>query len=271
MNYLKIIILVSIAFSKLNGQIVNNEFDNWVTIDTLGEPYEDLISWYTNNENSWNGLANNPNLKIFDGNDIGVSITASYGGIDGSYSGMISQIINIENLIDITYLSKCDSISDRGACVVNLYDESEMLIYTDSIKNKEAAYSEKKIDIIPLISSPSVLIRIEFKAFGQSGPFEPYQAYSEFNLLNVNSNYTSNTTNLHNNDILVTPNPFKTKIQIEIPDKLNYNGYKIYSLSGKLIMNGITTKIQTDKLQNGIYFIEVNTKNENFVRKIIKH
>ena len=219
MKYTICIIFGIIISSSLNGQLLNGEFDNWTTIDTSGQAYDDLTEWYTNNNNSSGGAANTPNIRIIEGNDIGVSLSTSSLGLDGIYSGVISQWIDTDRLLDISYLSKCDSIYEGGACRVNIYDELNQLIYSESLSTPESVYSSKSIYVSQLPNLQSGLIKIEFEAFGHLGFFEPFQAYSKFNLLNVNANYISTTSSLSEGDFKVYPNPFNSKISLDIKNK----------------------------------------------------
>lgn len=270
MNLIKVILFILLVIGDLKAQIVNSEFDNWVTIDTSGQPYEDLLNWETNNEGLGNGFATTPNIRIVEGNDIGVSLTTGYNGIDGSYSGIISQIINTDKLLNIEYLSKCDSIFERGACIVNIYDETEALIFTDSLKLKESEYSIKNIDISDLSNLQSETIRIEFSAFGQIGAFEPFQAYSEFNLLKVDANYITSTYSQLSSQITLVPNPFSDQITIQE----NFNSkmqFHLFDSSGQLITKGNKYKIDTRTLDSGVYLIQIHLENEIITKRMIKH
>lgn len=251
-------------------QIQNGEFNQWYLVEGIGQPYEDLVSWQTNNEND-GGLATTPNVEILVDNDSGVSITANYSGTDGKYSGKIKQTITSDNLISIRYLSKCDSIYDRGACVVNIYNENKDLLYTDSIKQKETNYKQSEIKTSELELVDSDSITIEFVSFGQIGYFEDFQAYSEFNLLGVFSDYITNTSEIKRKEnVVIYPNPFKDKIRIEIDTKKGVN-YNLYNSDGIKIRTGSGREIETSKFQTGIFFLEVIIDGEVEIKKIIKH
>lgn len=230
-----------------------------------------LSNWNTNNEGLGNGLATYPNVRIEEGNDVGVSLRTAYGGIDGSYSGIISQTVTTERLNEITYLSKCDSIFDSGACIVNIYNDIEQLVLTDSLFTEELNYSTKTIDITQIQNLQSEFVTLEFIGFGQLGQLEPFQSYAEFNILNVNANYISSTSESQLYDTNVFPNPFNSTISISISDINNYEGYIIYNSAGKFIKNGEGNTIDTRDLPRGKYFIQIDYDSNIITKAIVKH
>ncbi len=258
------------SLSKIQfGQIRNGEFDNWETIDSSGQPYQDLVGWDTNNEGNGFGFAVTASFEIIENNDAGVEITASYSGLDGLYSGIISQTIDFKGLVEINYLSKCDSIYERGACVVNIYDASDDIIYTDSIMQVETNYTTKSIDVSQLSLDNSDVITVEFRAFGQQGMWEDFQAYSEFNLLSVNANYISNSLDENLTIIKTYPNPFDKEIVIEVEDNKLIH-YKLFDSQGTLVKTGFDNTISTIDLVNGHYVLEVINGLEVYTKQFIK-
>jgi len=255
---------------SLNGQILNSEFDSWTSIDTSGQPYLDLTEWDTNNVGKGNGLATTPNKRIQEGNDNGVSIASRFEGTDGLYSGTISQTITIDKLTFIEYLSKCDSIYEKGSCVVNIYSDNEYLIFTDSIKVEEINYSTKRISLANLQNTQTQNIKIEFKAFGQIGQWEPFQAYSEFNLLKVEANYISSTNRFESETVNTFPNPFNSSIDISTNDNQKVK-YQLINSRGRVLDIGFGNKINTTKLNTGVYTIIIQTGEQLLTRKMIKH
>jgi hypothetical protein len=68
----------------------------------------------------------------------------------------------------------------------------------------------------------------------------------------------------------VYPNPFSEVISIGgIEDLANY---KIFSIDGKLIKNGVleNKQIHLDELANGLYLLQITSKGEIMTKKIIK-
>lgn len=257
--------------SNLFCQLLNGEFDNWTTIDTMGQPYEDLVGWNTNNETVQLFRATTPNVRFQEGADVGVFMSTSYQGLDGLSSGIISQYLDTEKLIDITYLSKCDSIADRGACVVNIFDEQDQLIYTDSVTVVESSFTVKTIEASQLQLDDNQKIKLEFQAFGQIGAFEVFQAYSEFLLLNASANYISATDKLADRHSLnVFPNPCRDKIYLRNPDTKDVGVYELLDANGKVVLSGQGAEIATSSLDSGFYFLVVKTEKGSQTRPIVK-
>jgi len=69
----------------------------------------------------------------------------------------------------------------------------------------------------------------------------------------------------------VFPNPFSNQLHIRSNGLRSYE-YKLYTLTGKLIKEGDlkTLKINTESLQEGIFFIELSNGINRFSQKIIK-
>lgn len=258
-----------LAILNLKGQIQNGEFDAWTRIDTSGQPYDDLLYWDTNNEGLGNGLATTPNIRIQEGTDNGVAITTNYMFIDAISSGRIYQTISTDRLIDIDYLSKCDSIYENGACVVNIYDDEMQLVYTDSLKTKQADFTMRRISLSDLPNLDSDLITIEFEAAGTISVFNPIQGYAEFLLLNVNANYISSTTHTSPPTIAAFPNPFDSHINI-LHNHNETMPYVLFNAEGRLLKQGNESIINTRDLISGAYFIQFQTENGIITKQVSK-
>ncbi len=76
------------------------------------------------------------------------------------------------------------------------------------------------------------------------------------------------------NKIKVYPNPIESTLNIDIAEDINVNSISIYSSTGEMIYwnNEISSisKIDLSNFSSGSYFIEFNTNNETFIKKIIK-
>ena len=264
-----LILIFIFSVVHIQAQILNGDFDEWVIIDSTGQPYEDLVAWETNNIGLGNGFATSPNIKIQEGNDIGVSVRTEHEGIDGNYSGIISQVVNAENLNRIEHLSRCDSIYERGACVVNLYDDKGDLVYTDSITSKEHSFSLKVLDISDIQELNTSLLKVEFKAFGQIGNFEAFQAYAKWDLLHVAAEYTSGLNAQSESLVSIFPNPFDEQINISttVKEKMRYF---IYDLQGQLQHEGEAPLIDTGNLPTGMYVIHVHLGKNVINKKLLK-
>jgi hypothetical protein len=73
-----------------------------------------------------------------------------------------------------------------------------------------------------------------------------------------------------NDDVLVYPNPSVDHVFIKSNDLVTW---EIFDSSGKSILIGDTTKIETNQLANGIYYMELLSKNKGNKKtiKLIKN
>lgn len=76
------------------------------------------------------------------------------------------------------------------------------------------------------------------------------------------------------NQIKIYPNPFSENLQFQLETQQEFK-YTIYDVFGQEVLSGIgTTKdnvINTSFLKQGIYFLQINTKNNQYTKKIIKN
>ena len=89
---------------------------------------------------------------------------------------------------------------------------------------------------------------------------------------NCYSNTLSNQ-NLYEKIFRISPNPFKTEINIINPDYQNNISYTIYDLNGRSVKSGISAinkPIVLDDIMNGIYFIKIKFDNRVESHQIIK-
>ena len=121
---------------------------------------------------------------------------------------------------------------------------------------------------LPNLQSDNIVI--EFRAFGQIGQFEPFQAYSEFNLLKVEANYLSNSTNIEPQDFTVYPNPFDSSVMISTLNNQSIE-YQLINAQGKLVKQGAGNRINAGPLHPGFYTIIIHTKEKTINKRLIKH
>lgn len=72
--------------------------------------------------------------------------------------------------------------------------------------------------------------------------------------------------------ILVYPNPTQGNLFIDTADLEEIDTVNIYNINGKLIKSlDYKRKINLKDLSSGIYFIQVQTLNHKYIKKIIKN
>lgn len=104
---------------------------------------------------------------------------------------------------------------------------------------------------------------------------EPVQFYQVI-LIDDNGNlHYSNvvSTSLETQSFFIAPNPFDKELQMESSEEIQ--SISIYDIQGNFIYhqtsNGQThLMIPTEHLANGMYILEVYTKNHHFIKKIVK-
>lgn len=73
-------------------------------------------------------------------------------------------------------------------------------------------------------------------------------------------------------DFVVYPNPVKTTLNIKLYDATEVMTYRIVNITGQVVLTGDLSRdsIDVEKLQNGIYFIEVFDGEESMIQSFIK-
>ncbi|REC60687.1 hypothetical protein DRF65_19800 [Chryseobacterium pennae] len=115
---------------------------------------------------------------------------------------------------------------------------------------------QKKTDLSQIQLSNNTWLGL---SFGQRRPFTPTEAHNA--TLSVAS---ANKKALFN----IYPNPTSDFIQIETPE--NIKEVNIYSSLGQKVMTTQTSKINVTSLNTGVYWVEVKTKSDSTVHKIVK-
>lgn len=106
----------------------------------------------------------------------------------------------------------------------------------------------------------------QFSQFWDFGSFMPF---TPANCASVLANDTFEKSNL-----IVYPNPVSNELNIENAENL---GLKIYDVLGNLVLNensnaDLSRKINVNKLNSGIYFLElIDKENNRLVKRFVKH
>ena len=132
-----------------------------------------------------------------------------------------------------------DSISFTDIDSVNYSNGTTNYQYTDSLSNGINYYRLKQVDYNGKSTIPTPIKSVDFE----------------------NNSIQS---------IKVYPNPAKKTVYIEMtrPDELQT--ISLLDVSGRLVIQTTDRQINIESLQNGVYFIQVNTSSEIFKQKLIK-
>jgi hypothetical protein len=72
----------------------------------------------------------------------------------------------------------------------------------------------------------------------------------------------------NNIDLQLFPNPVKDVLNIKMNDDLSQA--IIYNLQGQKVIESTTKQINVSNLENGVYFIKVNSEGKNATKRFIK-
>ena len=85
---------------------------------------------------------------------------------------------------------------------------------------------------------------------------------------------TTSLSNISQLDVLVSPNPTKDLLIVELSDDALIESVELYDLLGNLVLNeninNNSTIIYLNPFANGAYYLRINSKNGYVVKKIIK-
>lgn len=78
--------------------------------------------------------------------------------------------------------------------------------------------------------------------------------------------------NNNNLDVLVYPNPVKNILNIQNPENLSFDKITITDLTGKKVLEQktISNAVNVEKLQSGMYLLQITSEGKNSVTKFIK-
>jgi uncharacterized delta-60 repeat protein len=103
------------------------------------------------------------------------------------------------------------------------------------------------------------------------GTFTQYQGHSSTAIVRMLGNSVLSTEEFDKQKVKIFPNPVSDLINVEIDNSYKF---KIYSMTGKLILRGNETpnkSINVNQLKKGIYILELETSNSNtYHQKFIK-
>lgn len=260
--------------SQITAQIINGDFHHWDTIAMFGQPYINPAGWVTNNNNYNAGLANTPVTRGVDSTGFYAIIVSREWGLDAVLPGRLKQTIRSQGLTRIEYYGKCDSLFQTGTCDVNVYaGESNHLVYTDRILNKDTAFLFRSIDILPEWIQGYDSVTVEFVANGRLDMWDEQEdGYAVFLMDHVSASYISSTNHLPQaNQISLHPNPTSGQITLDqIPS--TSSAIWITDLSGRILRTlSIGEDVDFEGLDPGMYVIRMEDRKGNvYVSKVIK-
>jgi hypothetical protein len=250
-------------FNDILGQVINPEFDDWEVIQ-MGQPYENPIGWTTNNETDENGFASTPVTKGTDSSGYYARVTSNAHGIDATFSGLLSQTISAINLVEIEFVSKCDTLAMAGKCIVRVLDQSKStVLFEDTSFTVSNKFSQSTIDIISNWTIENDSITIQFIAKGGIDPWDKQEdGYSVFMIDKVRTEYiTSTEDGRHDLEFAIYPNPANDLVHIVSNLSQPTSKMEILTLTGRPILRTrYSTWLKVDWIPNGVYIFNLITE-----------
>ena len=77
------------------------------------------------------------------------------------------------------------------------------------------------------------------------------------------------SNDVQNNNILLYPNPVKNSFSIKFEEEIKLNRIDLYNNVGQLMYTTNKRTIDSSKFHGGIYYVEIVTQNQVFIKKII--
>jgi|GEM_PF-2914791 len=272
----------------LIGQIQDGNFDQWDTayhyMYSENGIFEIVPSvWESNNETSSDVafLFSMPATRSEESpiDAFSLKLESSALGIDASYSGILYQDISLENLSEISYIAKCDSLSRNSGCFVEIFgfdhNEDLELIYQDSIVEEDEFFSDFLIEVGEFSATNFDSIRLQFRAKGVGGFEDDHLlGHTIFLIDGVESNYLTNTNELNKNHLILSPNPashffkvvtaHKTISQVRVYDTIG-------SMNRVLNCNSRNCVFDMNGLSEGVYNVLIEFANGTAVfKRVIK-
>jgi len=125
--------------------------------------------------------------------------------------------------------------------------------------------------------SPSAanLSEIAFSPSGQ--PYVAFRDYLDYSgkITVMNYDIYTNKTTLHTPPFIIYPNPVRSRMIIEMPNKTSkLSKVSFITLTGQYLfdneLNDCKTLIDIESLPNGMYILSISTDDEVFLQKIVK-
>lgn len=269
------LLLFLILFNKVDAQIINPSFDDWEVIH-IGQPYENPISWTTNNMTDKFGLASTPVDKGVNENDFYARISSSAHGIDAALSGHLSQMVAVDNLKQIEFDAQCDSLFQTGRCIVSVFDQlGDAILYFDTIAMMSDSFARYVLPVDAEWATTNDSIRLQFTAAGGFDQWDEMEdGYSIFLIDNVNATYiTGSEEAAQEPDFSFYPNPTSGIIHLDSYQGLESAQIEILSLTGQFISTtNFAYLLNLDWLADGVYILNLVSRSSMQARLLVlKH
>jgi len=131
-------------------------------------------------------------------------------GFDSYCSGILYQDLILENLTELEFKYKCDSLSGMSRCFIEIFgidsDSDLELIYQDSIIEEYQNFENYIVSTTQFLNTSLDSIRLQFTAKGAGGFVDDDVKGHTMFLIDVQSKYLTYVMELVN-ELNICPNP----------------------------------------------------------------
>lgn len=291
--------LFYMTWGRKNGDPQNCPYANWFCTyegmdDAIRETYEYLAE--TNEADLapagaiWRYLREqHPEIELYSSDESHPSLAGSYAAAAGFYTmifGENPELIQWNSSLDIGF---AQSIKEAAKTVV-----FDSISYWTNSPRPQAVFdtgiTESQVDF----SNQSINFDQIWWDFGdgnyseEENPTHIYEEPGDYTV-QLHISYCQHTDTLEKEiqienlsaetftgrDFILYPNPVQDYLYIEGLQGKNAVQYQLYDLSGKIILKKdfsaqTAEKIKVSNLTQGIYFLNIQTENQNFHYKVIK-
>ena len=268
--------------SIIDGAFTFSDLGYVIIQDTDAIDYENVSNDEERNENVNNNQGRNENFMTNAPIEITIPMTMSDGINTSEAENVIFKIINVNEAptdIVINTLS-FDENNAPGFQLSNIIITDPDLNETHTVEIDNTYGDFNKFAIVEnyITLSETILYdayeQLELKLnVTDSGGL----IYSETFTITVNAGTLEiDNEELNTTKIEIFPNPFHHLLSLNLknrkaPDNFSF---KIFDVTGKTILKGksstILTKINTENLETGLYFIKINFDDSLYVKRLIK-
>lgn len=125
-------------------------------------------------------------------------------------------------------------------------------------------YGYMSIAVFDTLSKASIVVLIN------EAPSVPKMVAEELLLTLVDFSVDTEPMEISDNALTIYPNPASEKLWLKV-DNLDLVGVRIYDVQGQLHLKTSSSEVSVENLKKGLYIIEIETRDECFVRTFVKH
>lgn len=274
---MRLIFFITIIFSLLSqalpAQLINPDLTAWEEVTSSWGVVVNPVGWMTNNEPPFTAVINSPVTLVETNTTSHARLESNFRSIDALGPGWMSQTIPLADLLNINYHAQCDSLADKGYCLVEiLIAGSREQLYGDTIRTTSAEFITQTVYVPAAWRERADSITLKFTAYGNLFQLEPEEdAYAIFFVDRAQASYLTDATIITapRSRLELWPNPARNQISVQGAKLTSF--LSVYDLNGRLQQMTMGTGIDVSKLLAGTYVLKVTdgsiTRSGKFVKR----